>query len=201
MGKQRKIVIDDAVPCTKTGEMLLPRTENSEEIWPAILTKALLKLFSYKFKAILYTIHEIGDLHIIYALTGYIPEQVNFDKMLNGNENSENLKEKNEENKFLKMQEILKSQLSYHASDECFFFKKHFVLIYNHTPVADLFNLEKPLYNLSPKQSNKLGNSKKILIMEAKTNVNKKLGRTDTPNYFSKKKSNIFLELKFNFTF
>lgn len=191
MGKPRKIVIDDLIPCTKSGEGLIPRTENSEEMWPAIITKALLKLFSYKFKSILYSNQEIGDLHIINALTGYIPEQINFDKLLIGTDNLINKKELNndkivEENKFAKIQEILKSQLAYYASDECFFFKKHFIMIYNHTPLADLFDLEKPLYNHSPKQKNKIGNSKKILMMEANTNDNKKLGRTKTPKYFSK---------------
>lgn len=194
MGKPRKIVIDDLVPCNKAGEILLPITENSEEIWPAILTKALLKLFSYKFKSILYPAQEIGDLHIIYALTGYLPEQVNFDKMLIDSEkNSENknivgskMIKNNNENKFSEAQEILKSYLSHYNSDECLFFKKHFVFVYNHTPVADLFNLEKPLYNHSPKQKNKLGNSRKILLQESNTNVNKKFGRTKTPKYFSK---------------
>jgi len=205
MGKPRKIVIDDTVPCSRTGEILLPITENSEEIWPAILTKALLKLFSYKFKSYIYQEQEIGDLHVIYALTGYFPEQVNFDKLLLGSENSDkknaktNAKENNnnnnkrnnkinhDENKFVEIQEILKSKLSYYISDECFFFKKHFVLIYNNTPLADLFNLEKPLYHDSPNK-NRVGNTNKILLQEANTNnQNRKICRTNTPKCLSNK--------------
>ena len=76
MGKQRKIEIDDCMPCNKNEEPLLPKCVNWEELWPAIITKALIKLFSYKFKT--YTKPEsiIGDTQIIYALTGYFAELV-----------------------------------------------------------------------------------------------------------------------------
>lgn len=196
MGKPRQIVIDDRIPCNKAGENLLPRTENVDELWPAILTKALIKLFSYKFKSILYHAHEVGDLHILYALTGYIPENINFNLFETSNENNKNLDENDLENKnqnsngnkFLKVQDILKSKLSFYISDENYFYKKNYAMIYNHTPVADLFNLEKPLYNHSPKQKNKLGNTRKILMLETNTNDTKKIGRTKTPKFLSKNK-------------
>jgi len=76
MGKPRKIEIDDRIPCNKNEEPLLPKCDNCEELWPAIITKALIKLFSYKFKT--YTKREsiIGDIQIIYALTGFFAELV-----------------------------------------------------------------------------------------------------------------------------
>ena len=51
MGKYRKIEIDDRFPVNKeTYENYFPQTENRNEIWPLILTKALIKLYSYKYK-------------------------------------------------------------------------------------------------------------------------------------------------------
>ena len=49
-----------------------PLTENKEEIWPLILTKALIKLYSYKYKCDKYEQEEIGDTSILYSLTKYI---------------------------------------------------------------------------------------------------------------------------------
>jgi len=45
MGKQVKIEVDDKIPCS-VGKVvsLLPKTINSLELWPMIITKALLKL-------------------------------------------------------------------------------------------------------------------------------------------------------------
>ncbi len=77
MGKYRKIEIDDTMPCGKYDEMLLPRCNNLEEIWPQILTKAILKLYSYKYKTSDINLWEdVGDISIISALTGYIGEKL-----------------------------------------------------------------------------------------------------------------------------
>ena len=84
MGKYRKIEIDDRMPCGKNDELLLPKCENDEEIWPAIITKAILKLFSYKFKCDDYFYEQIGDSSIIYALTGYIGEKLNYSEKIEG---------------------------------------------------------------------------------------------------------------------
>jgi len=80
MGKPRKIEIDDTMPCNKNEEPLLPKCENWEELWPAIITKAILKLFSYKFST--YTKPEsiIGDIQILYALTGSFAELIDINK-------------------------------------------------------------------------------------------------------------------------
>lgn len=75
MGKWRKIEIDDRMPCSKYEQFILPKCTSLDEIWPAILTKALLKLFSYKYKMNAYYYEEIGDCSIINALTGFIGEK------------------------------------------------------------------------------------------------------------------------------
>jgi len=85
MGKYRKIVIDDTMPCNKNDDLLTPRCESLEEIWPGLLTKALLKLFTYKYKLNDYFCEEIGDSSIMYALTGYIGEKIEAFNMNEGN--------------------------------------------------------------------------------------------------------------------
>ncbi len=44
MGKLRKIEIDDKMPVNYAGVTLLPKAIKKEELWPLILSKALLKL-------------------------------------------------------------------------------------------------------------------------------------------------------------
>ncbi len=84
MGKYRKIEIDDRMPCNKNDDLLTPRCESLEEIWPALISKALLKLFSYKYKQHDYFCEEIGDISIMYALTGYIGETIEIMSFSNG---------------------------------------------------------------------------------------------------------------------
>ena len=79
-GKLRKIEIDDLMPCSKYDQFYLPRCEMLEEIWPAILTKALIKLYS--FKIVSNSFKECGDYSPFYALTGYIPEMIDINKKL-----------------------------------------------------------------------------------------------------------------------
>jgi len=75
MGKPRKIDIDDRIPCTKDGEYILPRCDNLEELWPALYTKALLKLNIFKVKHPSYSQNEENvDTNFIYAMTGYHAE-------------------------------------------------------------------------------------------------------------------------------
>lgn len=75
MGKERKIEIDDKVPVVYNLS-LFPRSVNKNEIWPSILTKALIKLNSPRWADQKSKEIEIGDGSIIYALTGYIPETI-----------------------------------------------------------------------------------------------------------------------------
>lgn len=74
MGKPRKIEIDDLMPCTKNEEFILPSSFKLSELWPALITKAIFKAHSYK-RMNSYT-EEIGDISIIYNLTGYICEKI-----------------------------------------------------------------------------------------------------------------------------
>ena len=46
MGTWRKIIIDDLMPVDEKGILLMPQTSISGEIWPLLLTKALLKIIS-----------------------------------------------------------------------------------------------------------------------------------------------------------
>lgn len=89
MGKFRKIEIDDRMPCSKFDEFLLPRSENIEELWPALLTKAIMKLYSYRSNRIKYMkekwSNEVGDISFLYSLTGYIPEHLNLNFINDGN--------------------------------------------------------------------------------------------------------------------
>jgi hypothetical protein len=102
MGKMRKIEIDDSMPCNKFDEFFLPKCENLEELWPAILTKALIKLYSYKIVS--NSFKECGDFEPFYALTGYVPEKINLYekglyKMFDVKKKVEEEENKEEENK------------------------------------------------------------------------------------------------------
>ena len=106
-GKLRKIEIDDRMPVDKYDRFYLPRCDNLEEIWPAILTKAIIKLYSYKIVSS--NFKECGDNEVIYALTGLIPEnsdllgEKNLYKMFENynedNKDNNNEEEKNEDKK------------------------------------------------------------------------------------------------------
>ena len=73
MGKYRKVIIDDKFPVNKeTFETFFPQCSSSLELWPLILTKALIKLYSYKYKCESYEYDEVGDCSILYSLTKYI---------------------------------------------------------------------------------------------------------------------------------
>ena len=76
-GKERLIEIDDRVPCDYKGRPIFARTNNTNEIWPQLLMKALLKVYSYKwYSPDAQFDQEIGDGSIIYSLTGLIPENI-----------------------------------------------------------------------------------------------------------------------------
>jgi len=76
MGKLRKVEIDDRMPCNINEEFLLPRCEKMDILWPHLITKALLKLYSYQYSNSDYILEEVGDCSIIYALTGYVGEKI-----------------------------------------------------------------------------------------------------------------------------
>ena len=44
MGTFRKVTVDDTMPFDEEGNLLLPATARTHELWPMLLTKALLKV-------------------------------------------------------------------------------------------------------------------------------------------------------------
>jgi len=88
MGKFRKIEIDDRMPCSIYDEFLLPRCDAIEELWPAILCKAIMKLFSYRSNRRKYMkekwYNETGDISVLYSLTGLVPEHLNLNFVKEG---------------------------------------------------------------------------------------------------------------------
>lgn len=72
-GKERKIEVDDLMPVDAFSfKFMFPTAEKMNQIWPLILTKALYKLFSIKWKTGDLN-EEIGDGAVMYSLTGLIP--------------------------------------------------------------------------------------------------------------------------------
>jgi hypothetical protein len=85
LGKPRKIEIDDVFPFDGyTFRFLYPMAEYGNILWPLILTKALYKLLSFKWK---YQDPngEVGEGAVMYALTGLLPCTFNLSALKNGN--------------------------------------------------------------------------------------------------------------------
>ena len=147
MGNARRIDIDDKIPCSINGEYILPRCENLNQIWPALLTKALLKLNIYKAKHPFYTNFEENiDTSYIYALTGFHTQILNFDinknaknievgknmktdKYLNKNINIKNfINGFNKKKNIIKTKEEIINILCTNLSDDNYLNKKKYVL-------------------------------------------------------------------------
>ncbi|XP_035827266.1 androglobin [Aplysia californica] len=75
MGCWRKITIDDTVPFDDQGRMLLPSTTLTHELWPMLLTKALIKVASLDYSGGNPS-QEFGDMTVLQCLTGWIPEAI-----------------------------------------------------------------------------------------------------------------------------
>ncbi|XP_070589777.1 androglobin isoform X3 [Erythrolamprus reginae] len=72
MGCWRKIIIDDSIPFSEDNIMLLPTTTCEVELWPLILSKAIIKLANNDINEI--GKRELGEFTVLHALTGWIPE-------------------------------------------------------------------------------------------------------------------------------
>lgn len=84
MGKIKKIEIDDRVLVNEYNEILLPKSKRLEETWTYLLTKAIMKLYYYKYTNNSYLNDEkIGDISILYSLLGYIGETINLELKFN----------------------------------------------------------------------------------------------------------------------
>uniref|UniRef100_A0A8B9EQN5 Androglobin n=1 Tax=Anser cygnoides TaxID=8845 RepID=A0A8B9EQN5_ANSCY len=74
MGCWRKITVDDTMPFNEEDNLLLPATTCQIELWPMLLSKAIIKLANT-------SIHENGkreleEFTVLHALTGWIPEVI-----------------------------------------------------------------------------------------------------------------------------
>jgi Calpain family cysteine protease len=85
LGKARKIEIDDVFPFDGFSfRFLYPMAEYANMLWPLILTKALYKLFAFKWKYNNIK-DEIGEGAVLYSLTGLLPCTFNLGNMNKGN--------------------------------------------------------------------------------------------------------------------
>lgn len=67
------------MPCTEYEEFIFPKCAKLEELWPCILTKALIKLYYFKVNHKSYIIDKIGDGGILYSLLGYVSEKIDIE--------------------------------------------------------------------------------------------------------------------------
>lgn len=115
-----KVIIDDTMPIdSNTGNFILPQCNSLEEMWPYLITKSILKLYSHRIISInngLDTLENfLSDTSVIYSLTGYLGEKI----LLKGNvftlENSFSQKNYNQKNLFdsdaIRKREITKKHL------------------------------------------------------------------------------------------
>uniref|UniRef100_UPI00398E3939 androglobin isoform X2 n=1 Tax=Pristiophorus japonicus TaxID=55135 RepID=UPI00398E3939 len=72
MGCWRKITLDDTMPFDKNDNLLLPSTTNWAELWPMLLSKALIKVANIDMN--MSGRKELGDFTVLHALTGWLPE-------------------------------------------------------------------------------------------------------------------------------
>ncbi|CAF1182417.1 unnamed protein product [Rotaria sordida] len=75
LGTWRKIIVDDIIPFDSKNRCLLPQTSLSYELWPMLLSKALLKIIVLDFRSSS-TYSEYNETSIIHLLTGWLPEPI-----------------------------------------------------------------------------------------------------------------------------
>ncbi|XP_075718978.1 androglobin isoform X2 [Rhinoderma darwinii] len=74
MGCWRKIVVDDTLPFSEDDKLLLPATTCEAELWPMLLSKAIIKLASVDTNG--FAKRELGEFTVLHALTGWLPEVI-----------------------------------------------------------------------------------------------------------------------------
>jgi len=82
MGCHRKIIVDDSIPCDDNMVPLLPFTARENELWPLLVTKALIKVASLDYLGGRNN-SEFGDVDFIHCLTGWLPEPIPLEKIYN----------------------------------------------------------------------------------------------------------------------
>ncbi|XP_073483922.1 androglobin isoform X3 [Aquarana catesbeiana] len=74
MGCWRKIVVDDTLPFSKDDKLLLPATICEAELWPMLLSKAIIKIASIDTNG--FAKRELGEFTVLHSLTGWLPEVI-----------------------------------------------------------------------------------------------------------------------------
>ncbi|NXE49186.1 ADGB protein, partial [Casuarius casuarius] len=74
MGCWRKIVVDDTMPFNEDDNLLLPATTCQTELWPMLLSKAIIKLANTDICES--GKRELEEFTVLHALTGWIPELI-----------------------------------------------------------------------------------------------------------------------------
>ncbi|XP_075931051.1 androglobin isoform X2 [Petromyzon marinus] len=75
MGCWRRVTVDDTVPFDEAHRALLPACTGPAELWPVLLTKAIVKLASVH--CVGRSGHgELGEFTVLHCLTGWIPEVI-----------------------------------------------------------------------------------------------------------------------------
>lgn len=75
LGTWRKITVDDTIPFDAKNRCLLPQTSLPYELWPMLLSKALLKIIALDFRPAS-PFPENNEVSVIHSLTGWIPEPI-----------------------------------------------------------------------------------------------------------------------------
>ncbi|OQV17619.1 putative Androglobin [Hypsibius exemplaris] len=76
MGAWRKVVVDDYIPVDEHNRPLLPVCNEPNELWPLILTKAVMKVVSLDYGGNTGS-SEMGDAgFVLHVLTGYTPHVI-----------------------------------------------------------------------------------------------------------------------------
>ncbi|KAF6777232.1 hypothetical protein AHF37_03081 [Paragonimus kellicotti] len=75
MGCWRKVIVDDQIPFDEDCLMLLPQSRQAHELWPMLLTKALLKIASLDYGGSLFCT-EFGDFSAAHCLTGWLKHTI-----------------------------------------------------------------------------------------------------------------------------
>ncbi|NXM77669.1 ADGB protein, partial [Serilophus lunatus] len=74
MGCWRKIIVDDTMPFNEEENLLLPATACQNELWPMLLSKALIKVANTSICETGRT--ELEEFTVLHTLTGWIPEVI-----------------------------------------------------------------------------------------------------------------------------
>lgn len=70
-GQRRRVVVDESVPCSPSGELLAMKSRGRPQLWPALLEKAYLTAHRSG-----YDFHGSDSAGDLYMLTGWLPENV-----------------------------------------------------------------------------------------------------------------------------